>query len=180
MRTSIITAATVAAVLCCTGDIPPAWASKNPLALMHESEKRHRIPDAEKWTVKMVLQKAGGKPRERVYIAIRQQDDQSGDRSRIHFTSPPNLRGTSLLTLEQRKKGKRVADDDQWLYLSAFKRPPRRLGAAELGDRFAASDIFYEDIKRRQVDDYTYKLLREEKFDGHDCYVIESKPGPRR
>ncbi len=156
-----------------------AMADENPLSIMREADKRHRLPEAERFTVKMILQETGKEPRERQYEYVGQQNDDVGDRARVHFLAPANIRGTALLTAEQRKKGKRIADDDQWLYLSAFKKT-RRVGAAELGDRFMASDIFYEDAKRRNVDDYSYKLLRSEPVDGQDCFVIEAAPSDAR
>jgi len=156
-----------------------AEAAPDPRKIMDKADAIHRIPIAEIYNVKMVLQKSGASAREREYSSVRLQDDKNGDKVRVNFSSPPNIRGTALLTLENRSDGKRAGEDDQWLYLSAFKRT-RRVGAAELGDRFMASDIFYEDLKRRHVEDYEYEYLRAEKLDGKDCYVIEAKPGTPR
>src|SRR5690606_41082293 len=41
---------------------------------------------------------------------------------------------------------------------------------------FMGSEFSFEDIGGQQVDDYTYKYLRDEKVDGQDTFVIESYP----
>ena len=42
------------------------------------------------------------------------------------------------------------------------------------------SEIAYEDIEKVHLADYTYNLLREEKLDGRDVWVLESKPTDKR
>ena len=64
-------------------------------------------------------------------------------------------------------------DEEQWLYLPAFKKT-RRIGQSELGERFVGTDFFYEDMKRRQVDEYQHTILGSEALDGHDCWQVES------
>jgi hypothetical protein len=43
-----------------------------------------------------------------------------------------------------------------------------------------ASDVFFEDVQRRQIDEYGYELLGSDKFDGQDCFLIEAKPTAKR
>ena len=38
------------------------------------------------------------------------------------------------------------------------------------------SDLSYEDMTSRELDDYTYALQGEKTIDGIDCYVLESTP----
>lgn len=74
-------------------------------------------------------------------------------------------------------------DSDQWMYLSALGKVKRLVSgdddAPKSGTMFG-SEIAYEDIERDHLDDYHYTLLREETFQGRDCWVIESKPTPER
>jgi hypothetical protein len=146
-----------------------ANAAEDPAALMRKSDKAHRLP-YEHTIATMQLQGKDETPRERQVESWTSQDDSSGDKLRVKFHAPAEVKGTGLLSLEAK-----TGDDEQWLYLPSFKKT-RRVGQSELGDRFVGTDFFYEDMKRRQVSDYTYVLLREEKVDGQDCYVIESKP----
>lgn len=137
---------------------------------MRESDARHRVP-FEYSRSRMILQEKDGPAREREVESWNSADDKRGDKMRIRFLAPAEVRGTGLLSLENTSGG----DDEQWLYLPAFKKT-RRVGQAELGDRFVGTDIFYEDLKRRRVDDYAYTLVGSETVGGQDCWVIESKP----
>lgn len=142
----------------------------NARALMQKSEDLHRLP-AERQTSTMVLQRKGGNKRTLKYESWSVQDKNAGDKMRIEFADPADVRGTTLLTVEDTV----AKDDDQWLFLPAFRRT-RRIGKADLGDRFVGSDIYFEDLKRRYVADYNYKILGSEKIDGQDCFIIESLP----
>jgi outer membrane lipoprotein-sorting protein len=137
---------------------------------MQQSEARHRIP-TESDTVKMVLQPKGGEQRTRSFKLYWAQDDAGGDKVMVRFLSPADIKGTALLTVEDKATG----DDQQWMYLPAFKKT-RQVGTTELGDRFVNSDVFFEDLKHRYAKDYQHKLLGSEKQEGQDCWVIESTP----
>ncbi len=139
--------------------------------LVDRSDRRHRLHyEKTGWT--MILQKRGGRKRVRKVEVLRRQDpaDKAGDVQRIRFLSPGDVKGTRLLTKENK-----VGSDLQWVYFPAFNQK-RRIGAAELGDRFAGTDFNYEDLKRKRVPDYSYRMLREDTFDGHPVYVIEATP----
>ncbi len=137
--------------------------------IMQDSDGRHRLV-FESVKATMTLQAHGGATEKRTYVTTVAQDDHDGDKLHVRFTTPGDIAGTALLTLEGKDRG-----DEQWLYLPSFKKT-RRLGAAELGDRFVGSDLFYEDLRRHRVADYSHTLLREETIDGAPCYVIESVP----
>lgn len=137
--------------------------------LMQRSEDLHRVR-FERLKSHMVLQEKGGDSRERSLETWAESDARSGDKTRIRFESPADVRGTGLLSVE-----KTGAEEEQWLYLPAFKKT-RRVGSGELGDRFVGTDLFYEDLKRRKVSDFTHALLPAETLDGQECWVIESVP----
>lgn len=63
--------------------------------------------------------------------------------------------------------------DDQWIYLPAIKRT-KRISSDSKSDYFMGSDFTYDDLGDRKLDDDNHKLLREEKMNGKDCYVVES------
>lgn len=79
--------------------------------------------------------------------------DGIGDRSLIRFSYPNDIKGTGLLVLERPGK-----DDDRYLYLPALGRV-RRIAGAERQESFAGSDLSYEEIGGRALEDYTYELL---------------------
>lgn len=145
-------------------------AAPSALALMEQADARHQL-DTESTTVRFVLQKVGGAKRKRLASIRTAQNDRRGDRMRLRFVKPAKVRRLELVSIENRRGG----DDDQWLYLPAFKKT-RRVGVAELGDRFVSTDLYFEDLKRRRPRDFEHRILRSQKVDGHDCWVIESKP----
>jgi predicted RND superfamily exporter protein len=88
----------------------------------------------------------------------------------VRFSSPADISGTSFLQVEHID-----GDDDLWIYLPALKKS-RRLVANNKKDSFVGSDFSYGDISLPKVDQYRHTLLRTEKVDGFDCYVVESVP----
>ncbi len=90
----------------------------------------------------------------------------------MFFISPADVRNTSFMSWSYDEVGR---DDDQWIYLPALKKV-KRISSDSKSDYFMGSDFTYDDLGDRHPTDDTHKLLREEKFNGEDCYVIESIP----
>ncbi|MBN2224611.1 MAG: outer membrane lipoprotein-sorting protein [Deltaproteobacteria bacterium] len=118
----------------------------------------------------MILINDKGQTKERVVRAVRKE---YGDlsKSMIRFMSPADVKGTGFLIWENSGR-----DDDQFLYLPALKQDPRRIASSEKGSRFMGTEFIYEDLENRKVDKDDHKLLREEKLDGKQVYVVESIP----
>jgi len=90
----------------------------------------------------------------------------------MFFISPADVRNTSFMSWSYDEEGK---DDDQWIYLPALKRV-KRISSDSKSDYFMGSDFTYDDLGDRHPTEDTHKLLREEKVDGKNCYVVESIP----
>ena len=88
----------------------------------------------------------------------------------VEFFTPSDVKGTKTLLIEHTGK-----DDDIWIYLPALKKV-RRLVASNKKDSFVGTDFSYGDVIGQRPEDSGHKLLREEKVDGKDCYVLESTP----
>lgn len=88
----------------------------------------------------------------------------------VVFDSPADVKGTKTLLIEHSK-----GDDDIWIYLPAMKKV-RRLVASNKKDSFVGTDFSYGDVIGHKVEDWNHKILREEKVDGKDCYVMEALP----
>jgi uncharacterized protein len=88
----------------------------------------------------------------------------------VTFLSPSDVKGTKTLLIEHTGK-----DDDIWIYLPALKKV-RRLVSSNKKDSFVGTDFSYGDVIGQRPDDWTHKILKEEKQDGRDCWVIESLP----
>ena len=70
------------------------------------------------------------------------------------------------------EKGK---DPQQFLYLPALKRT-NMIAPTKMGESFMGSEFSFYDMSSRDVSKENYKLLKEEKHKGHDCYKIQSIP----
>jgi hypothetical protein len=88
----------------------------------------------------------------------------------VRFSSPADIKGTGFLQVEHSD-----GDDDLWIYLPALKKS-RRLVANNKKDSFVGSDFSYGDVSLPKVDQYKHTLLRNEKVDQWECYVVESVP----
>ncbi|MEK6196728.1 MAG: outer membrane lipoprotein-sorting protein [Desulfobacterales bacterium] len=93
-----------------------------------------------------------------------------GDKSMTIFDSPKDIKGTAFLNYTHK-----VDDDDQWLYLPALKRV-KRISSRNKSGSFMGSEFSYEDIASQEIEHYTYKLLRDEEYEGMDCFVTERYP----
>ena len=88
----------------------------------------------------------------------------------LWFLEPADDKGVSYLKIEHNDK-----NDEMRLWLPAFKRI-RRISSKKKSESFMGSDMSYEDMTNRTVDEYSYKIIGEEIIDNKDCYVLESKP----
>lgn len=90
----------------------------------------------------------------------------------IRFSEPQEVRNTSYLTWAYKDIDH---DDDMWVYMPSESLVRRISGGGKKGP-FMRSDYANEDVSKREVDDDTHLLLREEKLFGTDCYVVEMTP----
>lgn len=90
----------------------------------------------------------------------------------IRFSEPQDVRNTSYLTWAYKDIDK---EDDMWVYMPSESLVRRVTGGGKKGP-FMRSDYANEDVSKREVDDDTHVLLREEKLFGVDCYVVEMTP----
>lgn len=100
--------------------------------------------------------------------SLEQKND--GDKSLSVFDRPRDVKGTAFLSFSHA-----VGADDQWLYLPALKRV-KRISSRNKSGPFMGSEFAYEDLSSFEIEKYSYKYLKEETFEGMDCFVIEQIP----
>ena len=165
-----------AVILLATVSIPPAGISQVGAAddrgrtIMEEQRRINGGYRDELVLYKMILVNAKGDRSERSLELRILEGSEVGDKTLLIFKDPPDVRGTALLTHENR-----VGDDDQWLYLPALRRS-RRIGSSNKASSFVGSELAYEDLAPNEVTKQQYKYLREEALDGVPVWVIESTP----
>jgi hypothetical protein len=77
-----------------------------------------------------------------------------GDRILLRFLAPNDIKGTGFLVWEHPQ-----GEDERFLFLPALGRV-RRIAGAEKQQSFVGSDLSYEDIGGRELDDYTYGFVK--------------------
>ena len=115
----------------------------------------------------MVLTNSKGKTRNSVMISKTMDNSR---RQLIWFLEPKDDKGVSFLKIEHDDR-----DDEMRIWLPAFKRV-RRISASKKGDSFMGSDLSYEDMTSRSLDENEYKRLDDETVNERECFVIEVTP----
>ena len=124
--------------------------------------------------MKMVLIDKNGD--ERIRTIHSYDKDKGEDKQRImFFLSPADVKDTGFLTYDYDAYDK---DDDQWLYLPALHKS-KRIASSDKSGSFMGSDFNYSDMTRRNLDDYDFKILKEDEVRGDRVWLIESTPRNR-
>ena len=152
---------------------PAAWAQMDGKQIIQEMKDRHESSSEYTTEVMLLVDKKGNRER-RLLKSYSKKTPQGLSRHLMVFLEPANVRGTAMLTWEQ--KGR---DDDQWLYLPSMRKMQRIASGSKQG-YFMGTDFTYGDLEPESIDDYTYTILHSEKIGDHDCWVIEAKPLNRK
>ncbi len=118
----------------------------------------------------MTLTEKGHQPRTREMFTLRLDRGPTERWSLTRFTRPSDIRGVGLLT-----KDYPGDENDQWLYLPALDRV-RRVSSGRKGGRFVGSDLFFEDLRDREVGMDHHTLKGEGKVGKLVCKILESVP----
>ena len=121
------------------------------------------------WT----LTNKAGKQRKRHTLRYwKDYDGKDGlsSKSFIYFDSPPDVKDTTFLNWSQEDA---EADDDQWIYLPALRKV-RRIASGDKENSFMGSDMIYDDMGDREVEEDTHTLLRVENDNGTKMYVVQA------
>ncbi|MBI4649927.1 outer membrane lipoprotein-sorting protein [Candidatus Desantisbacteria bacterium] len=123
-----------------------------------------------KANVSMRLVNREGKERQRKLIMLRKNLANREQKFFIYFEKPQDFRDMTFMVHKLPDK-----DDLRWLFIPALKMV-RRIASSDKHSSFVGSDFTYEDISGRDISLDNYKLLRKEKLNGIDCFVIQSIP----
>ena len=134
------------------------------LALQMENRK---TPADFKVDLVMTLINKKGKTRTSSLRSITKDD---GAKQIVWFLSPADDKGVSFLKIEHDEK-----DDEMQMWLPAFKKV-RRISAKKRSDSFMGSDMSYEDMSTRQLDEFNFNILGNEIYQDVSCHVLESTP----
>jgi hypothetical protein len=122
--------------------------------------------------VMMKLISKGGAERIRELTMLRKNYGEPGGDQKffIYFFQPADVKDMTFMVYKYPAK-----DDDRWLFVPAINML-RRIAAQDNRSTFVGSDITYEDVSGRDIEDDTHIIAKEEKLGGKDCHVIKSTP----
>jgi outer membrane lipoprotein-sorting protein len=120
--------------------------------------------------MEMVLINAHGERTTRKMRSSQIEHAGDGDRSRIEFEWPADVKGTRMLTWTHKQ-----GSDDQWLFLPAINRV-KRISSNNKSGSFMGSEFAYEDLGSQEVEKYKHKHLGDEALGGRKTWKIERVP----
>jgi len=122
--------------------------------------------------VSMQLRRKSGQTTTRMMEIAMLEVTHDGTRTIVLFDSPLDVKGTKVLTYSHE-----ASDDEQWIYLPAFKRV-KQIADASKTTSFMGSEFTYEDLNSLsvQLEKFSYRYLRTEDGDGASRFVVERTP----
>ena len=148
---------------------PDAGSAMDAKEMMRRVERQNSAAD-EVVQVEMTLINASGRRHVRTATLYQKQKNDVDDMRLIRFHTPPDMAKNGVLTIENNDR-----DNDQWTYLPAYH-TVRRIAPSNRRDTYMGTDFAYEDVTDRKLDEYQFKILREEEYNANACVVIESIP----
>jgi hypothetical protein len=144
--------------------------SPSPRDIMEKVTVTRKL-DGSEAVVKMTVTDDKKQSRERdITMATKLYDGGKTEKRIYRFLSPADVQGTSVLVFDYETKA-----DDVWIYLPALRKT-RRVVSSQKSQSFMGSEFSYGDLNIPAIDDFDYKLVKEEPFGGETCYVIDVTP----
>jgi hypothetical protein len=140
--------------------------SQTGLEIAQQIDKKQKPKDM-KANLTMVLTNKKGKTRASTIRSISKDDSK---KQIIWFLAPADDKGVAFLKIEHDGE-----DDEMRLWLPAFNKV-RRISSKQKADSFMGSDMSYEDMTSRELNEYTYNLKGNATIDEIECYLLESVP----
>jgi len=121
--------------------------------------------------MKMTLINKNGKKRVRE-LQTYTKDKGEDTLKLMFFLTPADVKETGFLTYDYEDSDK---DDDQWLYLPELKKV-KRIASSDKSSSFMGSDFTYSDMTSKNVEDYTYEIMKEPMVGGHKTWQLKVTP----
>ena len=137
------------------------------------AQKVHDRDDGDNSTANMKMILIDKNKKQRVRELRTFTKDKGEDKLKVmFFLSPADVKNTAFLTHDFEDSSK---DDDQWLYLPELQKV-KRIASSDKSSSFMGSDFTYSDMTSRNVEDYTYKIMKEPTVNGHKTWQMLVTP----
>ncbi len=148
--------------------LPSLLFSQTGPEIAHMMDQRKQPKDMTSRTT-MILTNSRGKTRTSTIFS---QLIDGGRMQILWFLAPADDKGVAFLKIEHDDK-----DDEMRMWLPAFKKV-RRISSKKKGDSFMGSDLSYEDMTSRELEENKFARLDDDVVDKKECYVLEVTPKP--
>lgn len=138
--------------------------------IIDKSDENSKISGAESISTMTIIDAKGRKRVRKIAQVTKLYGNGETEKKLVRFLSPPDVKGTGLLTYDYEKK-----DDDMWLFMPAFRKT-RRIVSSEKSKSFMGSEFSYSDMAPPVWDEFTFKKLGEETVRNEPCYKISIVP----
>ena len=118
----------------------------------------------------MILRNPRGDETERKMRVKSLEVQSDGDKGLTIFDQPLDVKGTAFLNFSHPLEA-----DDQWMYLPKLKKV-KRIQSKNKSGPFMGSEFAFEDMSSFEIEKFKFKYLRDENYQGQDCFVIEQTP----
>lgn len=120
--------------------------------------------------------------RKKIFEGISLDLDEKGDITKglSIIIEPASEKGMAFL---QKDYNDEKIDSEQWIYMPALKRLKRIVATESSGPKTGTlfgSEIAYEDIEKKHLSHYRYRLIKEEKIGDKEAWVLEVIPTRKR
>lgn len=128
-------------------------------------QKNSNLPEPTSAKIEMMMEiHKDNEVTKKEFSSISMKFKNGDEKALITFVKPRPLK---VLTHSYKNR-----EDDQWIRLSSGK--VKRITGSGKGESFANSHISYEDIQKRKLENFDYKLLESVKVGNDKCYKIEA------
>ena len=160
-------------LLVCSLPIARSATALSAREIMQKVEDRD---DGNNETSKMVMILIDKKGNKRIRKISSFAKDIGKDTMRLlFFLHPADVKNTGFLTYDYDDPER---EDDQWLYLPALYKT-KRIATNRKSSFFMGSDLTYADMTSRVIDDYEFKIIKENEIKGEKVWMILASPNKK-
>lgn len=146
------------------------WSQLSAIEVVKKSQDNMRTSGIEAISRLRIINKEGSVRERKIVMVSKVYDKGNIEKRLIRFLSPPDVKGTGMLTIDYLDK-----DDDIWLYLPALRKT-RRIQSSEKSGNFMGSEFTYGDMTFFSLEDFNFTTKPDTAVKGSLCYVIIQTP----
>lgn len=150
-----------------------SFAEEDAKQIMQKSQDAMTVDGSEAISTLTINDGKGNQRIRKFSTASKRESSKGFSKSVMRFLEPADVKGTGILTFDYENK-----DDDMWLYMPALRKV-RRIVSSEKTKSFMGSEFTNSDITKPNIEEYTYKMVGNEKIDTTECWKIEIVPATK-